>query len=320
MVDLLDRHHQRVAGGEGRDGEEGHDGVVALHEAAGELAGDDAAEERRHGPMIVECRPWRCPDGPTLRRRPRPGTRRCRPASLSPTRSTRPHGEDRIFTVPNVITLVRLACLPVFLWLLFGQDDRAAAAWLLGGARRHRLGRRLHRPPLPPGVRRSGKVLDPVADRLLFFVGVVVHHHRRRRPRSGSASLVLVREVLGRRRHPGPGRPGRPAHRRHLVRQGRHLLPDVRLPAVPGRSPAPCGGPTRRGSRRGCAASPAWCSPTTPRSLYVPLGRRALREGRADRAAPTSTAEAGDRPPSPHRPQPSVGSTAPDEPIERRTR
>ena len=36
-----------------------------------------------------------------------------------------------IWTWPNFITLIRLSCLPVFLWLLLGRDDRAAAAWLL---------------------------------------------------------------------------------------------------------------------------------------------------------------------------------------------
>ena len=40
---------------------------------------------------------------------------------------------DRILTVPNVITFVRLCLLPVFVYLLFGADDRAAAAWLLAG-------------------------------------------------------------------------------------------------------------------------------------------------------------------------------------------
>ena len=38
-----------------------------------------------------------------------------------------------ILTVPNLITLVRLCCLPLFLWLLFSVNDRGAAAWLLGG-------------------------------------------------------------------------------------------------------------------------------------------------------------------------------------------
>ncbi len=78
---------------------------------------------------------------------------------------------DRILTIPNVITVVRLCLLPVFLWLLFAKDDRANAAWLLaflgttdfldGYIARH-----LHQ------VSDLGKVLDPVADRLLLFVGV----------------------------------------------------------------------------------------------------------------------------------------------------
>lgn len=77
----------------------------------------------------------------------------------------------RILTVPNVITFVRLCCIPVFLWLLFGQDDRAAAATLLAIlgctdwvdgwiARRFDQGSAL------------GQKLDPVADRLLFIVAV----------------------------------------------------------------------------------------------------------------------------------------------------
>lgn len=81
------------------------------------------------------------------------------------------HGEDRILTIPNVITVVRLCLLPVFLWLLFGREDRASAAWLLaalgttdffdGYIARHF-----------DQVSNIGKILDPVADRLLFFVGV----------------------------------------------------------------------------------------------------------------------------------------------------
>jgi cardiolipin synthase len=79
--------------------------------------------------------------------------------------------EDAILTIPNVISLVRLLCLPVFLYLLFGRDNRAAAAVLLGvlGATDWidgYIARRYHQ------VSAVGKILDPVADRLLFFVGV----------------------------------------------------------------------------------------------------------------------------------------------------
>jgi cardiolipin synthase (CMP-forming) len=78
---------------------------------------------------------------------------------------------SRIVTLPNVITLVRLACLPVFLWLLLVQEDRVAAAVLLAvlGATDFvdgYIARHFHQ------VSDLGKVLDPTADRLLFIVGV----------------------------------------------------------------------------------------------------------------------------------------------------
>jgi cardiolipin synthase (CMP-forming) len=100
----------------------------------------------------------------------------------------------QVLTLPNLITLARLACLPVFLWLLFGKEDRAAAAallallgitdWVDGYLARH-LGQ----------VTELGKILDPVADRLLFLVGaggILI---------DGSvptwfAVIVLVRETL----------------------------------------------------------------------------------------------------------------------------
>jgi len=78
---------------------------------------------------------------------------------------------DDVATIPNAITLVRLLLLPVFLWLLFVQEERAGAAFLLGGigatdwvdgyiARRY------------DQVSEFGKVFDPTVDRLLFFVAV----------------------------------------------------------------------------------------------------------------------------------------------------
>ena len=40
---------------------------------------------------------------------------------------------DRIVTVPNALSLGRLLCVPLFLWLLFGRENRVGAALLLGG-------------------------------------------------------------------------------------------------------------------------------------------------------------------------------------------
>ena len=39
--------------------------------------------------------------------------------------------ESRILTLPNLSTLARLPSLPVFLWLLFGKEDRVAVGGLL---------------------------------------------------------------------------------------------------------------------------------------------------------------------------------------------
>lgn len=79
--------------------------------------------------------------------------------------------EHRIATVPNLVTVLRLACLPVFVWLLALADEPLAAAGLLAalGATDWLdgfLARKMDQ------VSALGKVLDPVADRLLFLVGV----------------------------------------------------------------------------------------------------------------------------------------------------
>src|ERR1700694_4316238 len=82
--------------------------------------------------------------------------------------------EDRGLAVPNVVTALRLLCVPVFLWILFGHHphDRYHAALLLAAMGITDwvdgfLARRLHQ------VSTLGKVLDPIADRLLLGVGVV---------------------------------------------------------------------------------------------------------------------------------------------------
>jgi len=101
---------------------------------------------------------------------------------------------DRILTIPNVITVIRLLCLPVFLWMLFHDENRAAAAWFLGalGATDFADGyvaRHFHQ------TSKLGKVLDPVADRLLLFVGIGAILYDGTVP-TWFAVVVLVREVL----------------------------------------------------------------------------------------------------------------------------
>jgi cardiolipin synthase (CMP-forming) len=86
-------------------------------------------------------------------------------------------GLDRILTAPNLITLIRLALIPVFLWLLFGAHHQTAAAILLAalGATDWIDGfvaRRYHQ------VSTFGKILDPTADRVLVataVISVIVH-------------------------------------------------------------------------------------------------------------------------------------------------
>ena len=78
----------------------------------------------------------------------------------------------RVLTVPNLLSFGRLLCVPLFLWLLFGRDNRLAAAWLLAflGATDWVDGfiaRRYNQ------VSTLGKVLDPTADRILLAVGVI---------------------------------------------------------------------------------------------------------------------------------------------------
>ena len=79
---------------------------------------------------------------------------------------------DRILTWPNLITTIRLLCLPLFLYLLFGRDALAWAGLLLGtlgatdwvdGYVARRFGQ----------TSTFGKMYDPTVDRLMMVVSIV---------------------------------------------------------------------------------------------------------------------------------------------------
>jgi cardiolipin synthase len=86
-------------------------------------------------------------------------------------RST-PDQADRVLTVPNLLSALRLAGVPLFLWLLLGpQADVAAIVVLalasftdwLDGVLARRLGQ----------YSRLGELLDPAADRLYILAALI---------------------------------------------------------------------------------------------------------------------------------------------------
>jgi cardiolipin synthase len=193
---------------------------------------------------------------------------------------------DRILTIPNVITVARLSLLPVFVWLLFAKDDRSSAAYLLavigttdffdGYIARH-----FHQ------VSELGKVLDPVADRLLFFVGggcILI---------DGSiptwfAVAVLTREVLISAATLGLAAAG--ARRIDVTwfgKAGAFALM-MSIPFFLGSHASDLGWQEQAEDLAWVTGLPGLALYWYSLLLYVPMGLRALREGRADRAAAVS--------------------------------
>ena len=80
-------------------------------------------------------------------------------------------GEDRIWTIPNLLSLLRLLGVPLFLWLALGPQDNwwallvlvfAGISDYLDGKIARRFGQ----------TSRLGAVLDPAADRLYILATV----------------------------------------------------------------------------------------------------------------------------------------------------
>ena len=102
--------------------------------------------------------------------------------------------QQEVFTWPNLVSILRLLCIPVFVWLLLAQEQRLAAAWLLAvlGATDWVdgwLARRFDQ------VTDLGKLLDPTADRLMFLVAIVSMMIDESVP-LGFAVATLARELV----------------------------------------------------------------------------------------------------------------------------
>lgn len=194
--------------------------------------------------------------------------------------------EDRVLTVPNVLSLVRLACIPLFVYLLFARDERYHAAlllavlgatdWVDGYVARHFN-----------QVSTLGKVLDPTADRLLLGVGVLSIII------DGSVPLAIGLAVLSREVLVGLTAVG-------LAAFGATRI-DVTWVGKAGTFCNMVAFPLFL-----AAADPTLTWDTTARTLawafivpglglswyaaagYVPLARQALREGRKPRVGPVS--------------------------------
>lgn len=190
--------------------------------------------------------------------------------------------DRRILTLPNVISVARLACAPVFCWLLF-DDHRLAAFVLLGTlgatdwvdgwiARHFDQGSEL------------GKVLDPVADRILLVIAAVALLIDGTVP-AAVGILVLVREGLVAGATLGLAAAG--ARRIDVQWVGKAGTLAVMF-ALPGFLLIDVVGP---GTAQAVIRVLTWCFTVGGLALsyyalvaYVPLARTALHEGRQARA------------------------------------
>ena len=82
------------------------------------------------------------------------------------TQGSRPVS-DRVLTAPNVLSMLRLVCVPIFLWLILTyQDNWALVVLTLSGVSDYLDGKIARQYNL---VTRVGQLLDPLADRLYIL-------------------------------------------------------------------------------------------------------------------------------------------------------
>ncbi len=74
---------------------------------------------------------------------------------------------DRVWTTPNILSMLRLIVVPIFLWLILsGRDNAAVVVLTLSGVTDYLDGQIARRYNL---ISRVGQLLDPLADRLYIL-------------------------------------------------------------------------------------------------------------------------------------------------------
>jgi cardiolipin synthase (CMP-forming) len=100
--------------------------------------------------------------------------------------------DDRVFTVPNALSLLRLFMVPVVVALLLARSDGLAAAFFVLAAATDFLDGRIAR---RAGPTRLGQILDPVADRLMLSSVAVVLAVRGLLP-AWAVAILVGRDLL----------------------------------------------------------------------------------------------------------------------------
>jgi CDP-diacylglycerol--glycerol-3-phosphate 3-phosphatidyltransferase len=106
----------------------------------------------------------------------------------------RPHAHDRLFTVPNALSAIRLALIPVFIYLLLVKhaDALAVAILMFAGASDWADGKIAR---LMDQSSRLGEYLDPAVDRLYMLTTPIAFGLRGIVP-WWIIAILLVRDVL----------------------------------------------------------------------------------------------------------------------------
>jgi cardiolipin synthase len=100
--------------------------------------------------------------------------------------------EDRVFTLPNALSLLRLFMVPLVVALLLARSDALGAAFFVLAAATDFLDGRIAR---RAGPTRLGRILDPVADRLMLSSVAVVLAVRGLLP-AWAVAILVGRDLL----------------------------------------------------------------------------------------------------------------------------